>query len=67
MRVFDYEKLKDPGYFRDGRLNAHSDHRFYASKEDLELETEEFKESLNGIWKVHYARNHNGRIQALLR
>ena len=62
MRVFDYEKLKDPGYFRDGRLNAHSDHRFYASKEDLELETEEFKESLNGIWKFHYARNQNGRI-----
>ncbi len=62
MRVFDYEKLKDPGYFRDGRLNAHSDHRFYASKEDLELETEEFKESLNGLWKFHYARNLKGII-----
>ena len=57
MRVFDYGKLKDPEYFRDGRLDAHSDHRYYASEADMELGTEEFRESLNGLWKFHYARN----------
>ncbi len=57
MRVFDYENLKNPEYFRDGRLDAHSDHRYYASAADMELLTEEFKESLNGLWKFHYARN----------
>ncbi|MCI8559895.1 MAG: DUF4981 domain-containing protein [Dorea sp.] len=62
MRVFDHEKLKDPGYFKDARLDAHSDHRYYASLEDLELQTEEFKESLNGVWKFHYAKNLKGRI-----
>ncbi len=41
MRVFDYGKLKDPEYFRDGRLDAHSDHRYYASEADMELGTEE--------------------------
>lgn len=57
MRVFDYENLKNPEYFRDGRLDAHSDHRYYASRADMELGTEAFKESLNGLWKFHYARN----------
>ena len=32
MRTFDYEKVKDPQYFRDGRLDAHSDHRYYADQ-----------------------------------
>ena len=36
MRVFDYDKLKDPQYFCDGRIAAHSDHKYFASKEDAE-------------------------------
>ncbi|MEZ3488232.1 MAG: DUF4981 domain-containing protein [Lachnospiraceae bacterium] len=57
-RVFDYEKVKDPQYFRDGRLDAHSDHRYYASVLDMEADHEAFRESLNGLWKFHYARNY---------
>ncbi len=57
-RVFDYEKVKDPQYFRDGRLDAHSDHRYYASVSDMEAGYEVFRESLNGLWKFHYARNY---------
>ena len=34
--IFDYDKLKDPQYFRDGRLDAHSDHSYYASGTDME-------------------------------
>ena len=62
MRTFDYGKLKDPQYFCDGRLEAHSDHRYYAAKEHVDVEYEEFKESLNGVWKFHYARNYNSAI-----
>lgn len=62
MRVFDYGKLKDPQYFCDGRLAAHSDHKYFASKEDVELGVEEYKESLNGVWKFHYARNYQSAI-----
>ncbi len=62
-RVFDYEKLKDPQYFRDGRLDAHSDHRYYASLPDMENDIEEFKESLNGLWKFHYARNYKSAVR----
>ena len=31
MKQFDYAKVKDPEYFRDGRLDAHSDHVYYPS------------------------------------
>ena len=36
---FDYNKLKDPGYFAENRVAAHSDHAFYA---DLEAKTIRF-------------------------
>ncbi len=62
MRTFDYEKLKDPQYFRDGRLDAHSDHQYYASRLDMELGGQEFREDLNGLWKFHYARNYKSAI-----
>ena len=61
--IFDYEKLKDPQYFRDGRLDAHSDHRYYARPLDAEADHESFKESLNGLWKFHYARNYKSAVQ----
>ena len=62
MRTFDYGKLKDPQYFCDGRLDAHSDHRYYASAEDVETGVEAYKECLNGVWKFHYARNYKSTI-----
>lgn len=61
-RVFDYGKLKDPQYFRDGRLDAHSDHRYYGSVFNMEADYEDFKESLNGVWKFHYARNYKSAV-----
>ena len=33
MRIFDYSKVKDPRYFKDGRLEAHSDHVYYAQNQ----------------------------------
>lgn len=63
MNTFDFEKVKDPQYFCDGRLKAHSDHRYYASEQDAEAGNESFKESLNGLWKFHYARNYESVIK----
>ena len=62
MNVFDYQKVKDPRYFRDGRLDAHSDHRYYASAQEAEEKEFRFTESLNGLWKFHYARNYGSAI-----
>ncbi len=57
MNVFDYNRLKDPEYFKEKRLEAHSDHGFYPTVKDAWEEGEDFRYSLNGLWKFHYARN----------
>ena len=62
MRTFDYEKVKDPMYFRDGRLDAHSDHEYYATAWDAAERECIFQESLNGLWKFHYAKNYESTI-----
>ena len=62
MNVFDYQKVKDPRYFWDGRLDAHSDHPYYASAREAEEKVSGFTESLNGFWKFHYARNYGSAI-----
>lgn len=62
MREFNFARVKDPLYFGDGRVDAHSDHRYYGSLEKLELGEEEFRCSLNGLWKFHYARNYESTV-----
>ena len=60
MEFFDYSKVKDPGYFRDKRLPAHSNHKYYESREHMEQGMESFRYSLKGLWKFHYAKNYQG-------
>ena len=55
--MFSYERLKDPGYFREKRLDAHSDHVAYASREEMESGESSLYMPLNGVWKFFYARN----------
>ena len=45
--MFDEKRLQDPAYFRENRLDPHSDHIF----------SPEMKLSLNGLWKFFHARN----------
>ena len=56
---FDYSRLRDPEYFRENRLDAHSDHTFYPTREALEAGENEWKLSLNGSWKFFYALNND--------
>ena len=62
MRTFDYSRVKDPRYFRDGREDAYSDHGYYASEADLAEGRSSFRESLNGVWKFHYAKNYASAV-----
>ncbi|MCD8380467.1 MAG: DUF4981 domain-containing protein [Lachnospiraceae bacterium] len=62
MKHFDYTKIKDPLYFQENRLSAHSDHPFYASWEEMEEGASSFVQSLNGLWKFHYAKNYGQTI-----
>lgn len=63
MNKFDYNQVRNPEYFKDNRLDAHSSHKYYSSLDAMELEDEEFKYSLNGLWKFHYAKNYRSTIQ----
>jgi len=45
--MFDVNRLKDPGYFRENRLDPHSDHECRPS----------YRLSLNGLWKFAHAKD----------
>ena len=55
--MFDDNRLRDPGYYRENRLDAHTDHAFYPSKEEYEAGRNSLRMCLNGQWKFFYARN----------
>ena len=57
MDPFDVARIADPEYFADGRLPAHSDHRWFADAREAATGTSSFEQNLNGLWKFHYARN----------
>ena len=63
MKIFDYGKVKDPQYFRDGNwISPCSDHLYYASEGEWMDGCPSFTESLNGLWKFHYAKNYESVI-----
>lgn len=49
--------LDDPEVFRVNRLDAHSDHVFFESEEEMIKEESSLVQSLNGTWKFHYSEN----------
>ena len=55
--------VKDPTYFKDGRIEAHSDHICYRNEMEAAEKETSFRYSLNGIWKFHYARNYGSTVQ----
>ena len=54
---FNATWLADPKMFAVNRLDAHSSHAFYKTKEEAAAKKSSFVKSLNGIWKFHYAGN----------
>ena len=62
MKTFDYSLVKDPQYFKDGRMDAHSDHTYYRNGEEAKEKETSFRYDLNGIWKFHYALNYGSAI-----
>ena len=62
MKTFDYSLVKDPQYFKDRRMDAHSDNTYYRDGEEAQEKATSFRYDLNGIWKFHYARNYGSAI-----
>ena len=57
MSGFDFGKLKDPQYFAENRLPAHSDHVFYRDETELARGVSSFYRTLGGVWHFAHARN----------
>ncbi len=55
--MFDYSKIKDPEFFKENALSAHSDHVCYPDMEHLLEQDNPYRFSLNGIWKFSYGKN----------
>ncbi len=55
--MFDYSKIKNPEFFKENALPAHSDHICYPDETALLEEETPFRFSLNGLWKFSYGRN----------
>ncbi|MEK5239840.1 glycoside hydrolase family 2 TIM barrel-domain containing protein [Paenibacillus sp. FSL L8-0470] len=57
--------LEDPGVFKVNRLEAHSDHRYYADMAKAEAGAPmDMRYSLNGSWKFSYAPNPASRVES---
>lgn len=63
MSQFDYGKVKDPEFFRENRLDAHSDHVCYRDGAEAERGESSFRLSLNGLWKFAYAPNYESALK----
>ena len=55
--MFDEKRLKNPGYFRENRLDPHTDHEWYVSDTEKEAGACPLRMSLNGEWKFFHAMN----------
>ena len=52
----DIRWLDDPQVFRVNRLDAHSDHPFYANEADCAAGADSLRQSLDGVWQFAYAQ-----------
>lgn len=57
MSTFDVSRIKDPEFFAENKIEAHSTHGFYRDEHELKSGCSGFVLSLNGMWKFHYAPN----------
>lgn len=63
MSGFDYEKVKEPKFFAENRMDAHSDHECFRSWDEMQQEKNSNRISLDGIWKFYYAKNYKQCIK----
>lgn len=57
MSKFNVDNLKNPEFFQENRLEAHSDHVIYRNEIEVLQKKTSCRMSLNGLWKFDYAKN----------
>ena len=63
MLQFDYQKVKEPQFFKENVLPAHSAHRIYKDKREYMHKQSSLIKPLNGVWKFSYAVNVDSSIK----
>ena len=53
----DMKWLDNPEIFRVNQLDAHSDHNYYISYEDIKKKENHLQQSLNGQWEFNFSEN----------
>ena len=53
----DMKWLDNPEIFRVNQLDAHSDHNYYISYEDIKKKKNHLQQSLNGQWEFNFSKN----------
>jgi len=51
------EKIKDPLFYGENRIAAHSDHKYFVDEAEFVQNVQSLKQSLDGVWKFWYAKN----------
>ena len=62
ISMFDQNKIKDPRFFKENVLPAHSDHICFPDEDSMRRNENPFRFSLNGIWKFSYGRNREDTV-----
>lgn len=62
MARFDYSKVKDPLFFKENVLPAHTTCAVYGSREEFLAKDSSLRMSLNGVWKFSYAINYDSAV-----
>ena len=57
MSQFNVDNLKNPEFYQENRLEAHSDHVIYRNEIEALQKKTSCRMSLNGLWKFDYAKN----------
>ena len=57
MAQFNYEKVKDPLFFKENVLPAHAEAVLYRNREEFDKGESSLRMPLDGIWKFSYAAN----------
>lgn len=67
MTSFHYDKVKDPLFFKEHVLPAHSAHKIYKNKKELFNKKSSLSQCLDGVWKFSYAVNIASAIEGFER
>jgi len=55
-------RIAELTFFADNKTPAHSDHRWYTTADEAATGISSFEQSLDGLWKFHYAKNLDATI-----